>query len=63
MIKLITNFSKKSFKNYSMEEELKFSEINIIYGINGRGKTSFARGIKEEIEKKQYDNLRYFYSD
>ncbi|MCG2283191.1 AAA family ATPase [Staphylococcus epidermidis] len=63
MLHLVTNFTKKSFKNYSMEEELKFNDVNIIYGINGRGKTSFARGIKEEIEKEERDNLRYFYSD
>lgn len=63
MVHLVTNFTKKSFKNYSMEEELKFNDVNIIYGINGRGKTSFARGIKEEIEKEKRDNLRYFYSD
>ncbi|HFD7565741.1 MULTISPECIES: AAA family ATPase [Staphylococcus] len=63
MVGLITNFSKKSFKDYSMEEKLKFNDINIFYGINGRGKTSLARGIKEEIEKTEHDNLRYFYSD
>ena len=38
MLELITDFSKKSFKNYSMKEELKFNTINIIYGVNGRGK-------------------------
>lgn len=35
MLELITDFSKKSFKNYSMKEELKFNAINIIYGVNG----------------------------
>ena len=63
MLELITDFSKKSFKNYSMKEELKFNTINIIYGVNGRGKTSLARGIKEKIEKNNPNSLRYFYTD
>lgn len=63
MLELITDFSKKSFKNYSMKEELKFNAINIIYGVNGRGKTSLARGIKEIIEENNPDSLRYFYTD
>lgn len=63
MLELITDFSKKSFKNYSMKEELKFNTINIIYGVNGRGKTSLARGIKEKIEKDNPNSLRYFYTD
>ncbi|KAB2200869.1 hypothetical protein F9B41_14565, partial [Staphylococcus epidermidis] len=63
MLELITDFSKKSFKNYSMKEELKFNAINIIDGVNGRGKTSLARGIKEIIEENNPDSLRYLYTD
>lgn len=63
MYEMLNNFSRKSFKNYNMEENMKFNKRNIIFGSNGRGKTSLALGIKEELELVGKDNIRYYYND
>lgn len=59
MINQVENYSYKSFRNYTGPTE-KFAKVNIIFGYNGRGKTSLARGLEKEFlknkenEKKNY---------
>lgn len=61
MIDRIENFTKKSFKNYTFPEELRFKEKNIIFGLNGRGKSSLSEGIYEKhVESKNEESVRYF---
>ena len=62
MIEQVRNFSQKSFVNYTGPSE-KFSEVNILFGYNGRGKTSLANGLVEEFLKdSNYEekNYRFF---
>ena len=62
MIEQVRNFSQKSFVNYTGPSE-KFSEVNILFGYNGRGKTSIANGLVEEFLKdSNYEekNYRFF---
>lgn len=44
VITQLTNFSEKSFKSYSTPNNY-FKLKNIIFGYNGRGKSSLATGI------------------
>lgn len=44
MIEQVKKFSQKSFVNYTGPVE-KFAEVNILFGYNGRGKTSLANGL------------------
>lgn len=64
MIETISDYSFKSFKNYSgPSNEEKFKQKNIFFGYNGKGKTALSKGILEEIEKKydaSTDNYRFF---
>ena len=60
----VNNLTKKSFKNYTgptLNEE--FKTKNIIFGYNGRGKTSLACGIIDEFLKntsKNSNSYRFF---
>ena len=63
MINKLTDFTNKSFKRYTNPNDLLFREKNILFGYNGRGKTSFAVGLKGEFLKdnsKKENNIRYF---
>lgn len=62
MIEQVRNFSQKSFVNYTGPVE-KFAEVNILFGYNGRGKTSLANGLVEEFLKdsnNEEKNYRFF---
>lgn len=62
MIEQVRNFSQKSFVNYTGPSE-KFVEVNILFGYNGRGKTSLANGLVEEFLKDKNNeekNFRFF---
>lgn len=62
MIEQVKNFSQKSFINYTGPVE-KFAEVNILFGYNGRGKTSLANGLVEEFLKdsnNEEKNYRFF---
>lgn len=64
MIINIDNFSKKSFKNFSNDEDCVFKEKNIIFGYNGRGKSTLALGIAMEFLKtNKLNELRFFNRD
>lgn len=67
MIDQINNFTFKSFENYSGPEN-NFNRINLIFGYNGRGKSSLSLGIVDEFVKtspddKTNDKYRLFNSD
>ncbi|WP_017548143.1 AAA family ATPase [Salinicoccus carnicancri] len=47
MIDKVNNISNKSFKDFTGPSE-SFNEKNLIFGYNGRGKSSLAKGIIEE---------------
>lgn len=47
-IKKIENFTEKSFKNYTGPDR-EFKQKNIIFGYNGRGKSSLAKGVIREF--------------
>lgn len=62
VIEQVKNFNKKSFKNYTGPVG-KFAEINILFGYNGRGKSSLAKGLVEEFLKQgenEEKNIRFF---
>lgn len=63
MIEKLVDFSKKSFKNYTTA--VKFKNRNLIFGYNGRGKSSLASGIAEMFEQTQgsIEGLSYFNTD
>ena len=66
MITKLNNFTLKSFDNYSNPDDLLFKSKNILFGYNGKGKSSITIGIKEEFLKsttKNTDNLRIFNRD
>lgn len=63
MINKLSNYTRKSFKNFTNPSDLLFREKNIFFGYNGKGKSSFAVGLKEEFLKntlKKEDNVRLF---
>lgn len=63
MINKINDFSYKSFSHYTNQDECLFKQKNVIYGYNGKGKSSLAEGLEKEIKKdKDFDeaNLRVF---
>lgn len=64
MIKEIKNYTYKSFKNYSSPQDF-FKRKNIIFGYNGRGKSSLSKGIVEEFLKqdKNKNSIRFFNRD
>lgn len=62
MIEKLNDWSYKSFRNYTGPDQ-KFNQKNIIFGYNGKGKTSLSEGIKNEYTKNKKgndNNLRYF---
>lgn len=66
MIDKISNFTCKSFLNYTNPENLLFKQKNLFFGYNGRGKSSLAKGIEKEIKRMTSDSeevLRIFSSD
>lgn len=63
MIEKINSLKKKSFKNYSTPDNF-FKKKNIIFGYNGRGKSSLASGIAEQFLLNHDEaGLRYFDTD
>jgi len=63
MISKLTNFSHKSFKAYTNPNDLLFCEKNIVFAYNGKGKSSFAIGVRTELLKdrlKSDNNMRLF---
>ncbi|MBS6293193.1 MAG: AAA family ATPase [Veillonella sp.] len=60
MITEIQNLTLKSFKNYSTPQNF-FKTKNIIFGYNGRGKSSLAEGIISAYLRQDNDNLSYRY--
>jgi len=66
MIEKLNNFNLKSFDGYTNPDDLNFSVKNILFGYNGKGKSSIAIGIKDEFLKdtsKNDANLRIFDRD
>lgn len=62
MIKKVYNLNEKSFRNYNGPDK-GFKEKNIIFGYNGRGKTSLAKGLIREFLKdtaNSSENYRFF---
>lgn len=60
MIVKIDGLTKKSFNNYSTPDNF-FKKKNIIFGYNGRGKSSLASGIAEQFLLNHDEaGLRYF---
>ena len=64
MITDIQNFTYKSFKNYSTPKDF-FKKKNILFGYNGRGKSSLSKGIIQNFlnQKKSNENIRFFNRD
>ena len=66
MITKLNNFTYKSFVDYTNPDHLHFRTKNILFGYNGKGKSSVAIGIKKEFLKdatKKPENLRIFNRD
>lgn len=66
MITKLNNFTLKSFVGYTNPNDLLFRAKNILFGYNGKGKSSIAIGIKDEFLKdtsKKPANLRIFDRD
>lgn len=66
MITKLNNFTLKSFVGYTNPNDLLFRAKNILFGYNGKGKSSVAIGIKKEFLKdatKKPENLRIFDRD
>lgn len=66
MITKLNNFTLKSFVGYTNPMDLLFRAKNILFGYNGKGKSSIAIGIKDEFLKdtaKKPENLRIFDRD
>lgn len=55
MIEKLTNFTCKSFKNYTGPSPV-FKKRNVIFGYNGKGKSSLAKGIKDEFLHHNSEN-------
>lgn len=66
MITKLNTFTHKSFVGYTNPNDLLFRAKNILFGYNGKGKSSIAIGIKDEFLKdpnKKPENLRIFDRD
>lgn len=66
MVIKLNNFTLKSFVGYTNPNDLLFRAKNILFGYNGKGKSSIAIGIKDEFLKdtaKKPENLRVFDRD
>ena len=62
MIKQVEDFSLKSFKNYTGPNEV-FKPKNIIFGYNGRDKSSLALGLKSTYLSKSTTSEENLYRD
>ena len=64
MIDQIINLKNKSFKNYTTPENF-FKKKNILFGYNGRGKSTLALGIIDTYRQSGSieDNFRFFNRD
>lgn len=63
MIEKLTNFTYKSFKNFT-GPDLAFKQRNVIFGYNGKGKSSLSKGIKDEFLKSNLEeNFRGYDQD
>lgn len=60
MIPKLNNFTHKSFVGYTNPNDLLFREKNIFFGYNGKGKSSIAFGVVEEVLKDQNKNNKNF---
>ena len=67
MIRLVNDYTFKSFKKYTgPNQEEQFKQKNIFFGYNGKGKTALSKGIIDEIKKNPDitdDNYRFFNKD
>ncbi|WNW01809.1 hypothetical protein RRF68_12690 [Tenacibaculum sp. HL-MS23] len=66
MITKLNSFTHKSFVDYTNPNSLLFCVKNILFGYNGKGKSSIAIGIKNEFLKnpiKNQENFRMFDRD
>ena len=66
MITKLNNFTHKSFVEYTNPNNLLFCSKNILFGYNGKGKSSIAIGIKNEFLKnptRNQENIRVFDRD
>ena len=61
MINRLNKFTRKSFKNYSMPENIGFNHKNVIFGYNGRGKSYLAEEIVHQFNA--VDGVRFFHRD
>ena len=61
MINRLNKFTRKSFKNYSMPENIGFNYKNVIFGYNGRGKSSLAEEIVHQFNDE--NGVRFFHRD
>ena len=61
MINRLNKFTRKSFKNYSMPENIEFNRKNVIFGYNGRGKSSLAEEIVHQFNDE--NGVRFFHRD
>ncbi len=55
MIKLIKHIHYKSFDN--LDTNIEFKQINLIFGYNGQGKSSFVDFIRNSIENRTLENF------
>ena len=60
MITKLNNFTYKSFVDYTNPNNLLFCTKNILFGYNGKGKSSIAIGIKNEFLKNPIKNQKNF---
>ncbi|MFT5601718.1 MAG: wobble nucleotide-excising tRNase [Flavobacteriales bacterium] len=60
MITKLNNFTHKSFVDYTNPNNLLFCTKNILFGYNGKGKSSIAIGIKNEFLKNPIKNQKNF---
>lgn len=66
MVIKLNNFTRKSFVGFTNPNDLHFRAKNVLFGYNGKGKSSIAIGIKNEFLKdpiKKIENLRIFDRD
>ena len=66
MIKTVTDYTNKSFKNYTGPVDANFKQKNIFFGYNGKGKTALSIGVLNEFKKDSSNNetnYRFFNKD
>lgn len=60
MVTKLNNFTHKSFVGYTNPNDLLFRAKNLLFGYNGKGKSSIAIGIKDEFLKDQFKKQKNF---